>query len=154
MTSSVIRKSERTIPGLVYMILKTVWPYIVHNKSTGQIRMSWFFVKKTNKLKINLKINSKISIVFPTLKSVFFSKLFVFIVKITQSYRSGAIFMNNYPFILEFSLKFDFKNISPSRTRDSFVTYGYISNQNFILNSMLKKFSAFAHANFLKLEFL
>ena len=37
-----------------------------------------------------------------------FSKSFVFIVKITKSYRSCAIFMKNYQVILEFLFKFDF----------------------------------------------
>ena len=33
---------------------------------------------------------------------------FIFIVKYTKSYISGAIVMKNYPVILEFSWKFDF----------------------------------------------
>ena len=35
MTTSVIRQSERTIPGLLYIALKTVWSLVVHKKSNG-----------------------------------------------------------------------------------------------------------------------
>ena len=45
------------------------------------------------------------------LQMFFFSKSFLFIVKTTKSYSSGASFMKNYPSILELSLKFDFQNI-------------------------------------------
>ena len=46
MTSLVIRLSKRTIPGLVYMIFKTVWSYMVYKKSDSQIRMACFWPKK------------------------------------------------------------------------------------------------------------
>ena len=64
MTSSVIRKSERTIPGLIYLMLKTVWPLVVYIKCYGQIRMVRFFQKKTNGFKNKLKN----SIRYPCLK--------------------------------------------------------------------------------------
>jgi len=57
MTSSVIRKSERTILGSIYLMLKTVWPFVVSIKTYGQIRMVWFLPKKKQ---TNLKISSKI----------------------------------------------------------------------------------------------
>ena len=73
MTSSDIRKSERTIPGLVYMVLKTVLPYMVWDNNYGQIRMVCFFQKKKQ---TNLKISSKKSIRQPSLKTSCYLNVF------------------------------------------------------------------------------
>ena len=49
MTSLVIWKLEWTISGLGSIALKTVWPFIIRKKSYGQIRMTWFWSKKSEK---------------------------------------------------------------------------------------------------------